>query len=247
MSEWTFAAGGPVTANDSHDQLRICNTVCRVVHLDLKSSNVLLAADGTAKISDVGLAALISRSYLSQMAPAGTWAWVAPEVILGGRVTHKADIFSFGVVLWEIVTLERPAWRGNLRDIRCARPKHPHPEMSSSLLVTSAMHPCKTLDHVICCSPVLASCFGYCVPCPFPRMPPAGEAFTALLSRGLPRFLAHLSAACDKLKTSTHCRRPRFDCLTIVPPSSSWASVEFSERVCGCGGYAGCRKRPRRK
>ncbi|BDA46092.1 probable leucine-rich repeat receptor-like serine/threonine-protein [Coccomyxa sp. Obi] len=90
----------------------------RVAHLDLKSSNVLLAADGTAKISDVGLAALISRSYLSQMAPAGTWAWVAPEVILGGRVTRKADIFSFGVVLWEIVTLERPAWRGNLRDIR---------------------------------------------------------------------------------------------------------------------------------
>lgn len=92
----------------------------RVAHLDLKSSNVLIAADGTAKISDVGLAALISRSYLSQMAPAGTWAWVAPEVILGGRVTHKADIFSFGVVLWEIITLERPAWRGNLRDIRCA-------------------------------------------------------------------------------------------------------------------------------
>jgi len=91
-----------------------------VAHLDLKSSNVLIAGDGTAKISDVGLAALISRSYLSQMAPAGTWAWVAPEVILGGRVTIKADIFSFGVVLWEIITLERPAWRGNLRDIRRA-------------------------------------------------------------------------------------------------------------------------------
>ena len=97
----------------------------RVAHLDLKSSNVLIAADGTAKISDVGLAALISRSYLSQMAPAGTWAWVAPEVILGGRVTHKADIFSFGVVLWEIITLERPAWRGNLRDIRCAHNSPP--------------------------------------------------------------------------------------------------------------------------
>ncbi len=34
----------------------------------------------------------------------------------------KADIFSLGVVLWEIITLERPAWRGNLRDIRCAVP-----------------------------------------------------------------------------------------------------------------------------
>ena len=60
----------------------------RVAHLDLKSSNVLLASDGTAKIADVGLAALISRSYLSQMAPAGTWAWVAPEVILGGARPH---------------------------------------------------------------------------------------------------------------------------------------------------------------
>ena len=39
----------------------------------------------------------------------------------------KADIFSLGVVLWEIITLERPAWRGNLRDIRCApgRPQTP--------------------------------------------------------------------------------------------------------------------------
>ncbi|CAL8464777.1 g4312 [Coccomyxa elongata] len=90
----------------------------RVVHLDLKSCNVLIAADGTAKISDVGMAALLSNNYLSRTAPAGTWAWVAPEVLMAGKVTDKADIFSFGVVLWEIITAERPTWRGNLREIR---------------------------------------------------------------------------------------------------------------------------------
>lgn len=56
----------------------------RVVHLDLKSCNVLIDSDGSAKISDVGIAALMSHNYLSQIAPTGTWSWVAPEVILGG-------------------------------------------------------------------------------------------------------------------------------------------------------------------
>lgn len=52
--------------------------------MDMKSCNVLLAADGTAKISDVGLAALMSHNYLSKTAPAGTWAWVAPEILMAG-------------------------------------------------------------------------------------------------------------------------------------------------------------------
>ena len=46
---------------------------------------MLIDSDGSAKISDVGLAALMSHNYLSQMAPTGTWSWVAPEVILGGQ------------------------------------------------------------------------------------------------------------------------------------------------------------------
>ncbi len=68
--------------------------LCRVVHLDLKSSNVLLAADGTAKISDVGLSAQMDHSHISSMPVAGTWAWLAPEVILRGatETQHVTDV-----------------------------------------------------------------------------------------------------------------------------------------------------------
>ena len=48
----------------------------------------------------------------------GTFAWAAPEVLLGGRVESSADIFSFGVLLWEIATGEKPK-RGALRDPKC--------------------------------------------------------------------------------------------------------------------------------
>ena len=46
----------------------------------------------------------------------GTWAWAAPEVILGKRSSTPADIYSFGVVLWELVTGEPPVW-GSARDV----------------------------------------------------------------------------------------------------------------------------------
>lgn len=58
----------------------------KVVMLDLKSPNVLLAADGTAKLADVGLARLMSVTSLSHRMPTGTWAWAAPEALLGHKV-----------------------------------------------------------------------------------------------------------------------------------------------------------------
>ena len=53
----------------------------QIVHRDIKSSNILLARDGTAKLADVGLAKILRNDYLSTLqGQLGTFAWAAPEV-----------------------------------------------------------------------------------------------------------------------------------------------------------------------
>jgi hypothetical protein len=88
----------------------------RVVHFDLKSANILLSKAGTAKLADIGMARVLNKSHLSIISGLGTFAWSAPEVLAGRRCTEKADIYSLGIVLWEICTGEAPA-RGDMRAI----------------------------------------------------------------------------------------------------------------------------------
>ena len=88
----------------------------RVVHFDLKSANILLSKAGTAKLADIGMARVLNKSHLSIISGLGTFAWSAPEVLAGRRCTEKADIYSLGVVLWEICTGEAPN-RGDMRSL----------------------------------------------------------------------------------------------------------------------------------
>ncbi|GAB4818221.1 hypothetical protein N2152v2_005267 [Parachlorella kessleri] len=87
-----------------------------VVHFDLKSNNILISADGTAKIADMGLSRFLSQSYLSHTAALGTFAYASPEQILGLRCSAATDMYSVGVLLWELVTGEMPL-RGHLRNL----------------------------------------------------------------------------------------------------------------------------------
>ena len=77
-----------------------------VVHRDIKSPNILLA-DNVAKIADVGIARTKMESDMT--AQRGfTIAWAAPEVVYRRRATEKIDIWSLGIILWEVVTGKPP-------------------------------------------------------------------------------------------------------------------------------------------
>lgn len=80
----------------------------KFVHRDLKSPNILIAEQNVLKISDFGTTKLLNHRRNQPMSFNGTSAWMAPEVIRQEACSEKIDVWSFGIVLWEILTCAVP-------------------------------------------------------------------------------------------------------------------------------------------
>lgn len=82
-----------------------------IVHRDLKSPNLLVDKNWNVKVCDFGLSRLKHNTFLSSKSTAGTPEWMAPEVLRNEPSNEKCDVYSFGVILWELATLRLP-WSG---------------------------------------------------------------------------------------------------------------------------------------
>ena len=79
-----------------------------ILHRDIKCHNIFISADGILKLGDFGISREIESTNAKLKTAAGTPYFMAPEVLKGIPYDSKADMWSVGVILYELITLKKP-------------------------------------------------------------------------------------------------------------------------------------------
>ena len=74
----------------------------KVLHCDLKSSNVLIDSNWNVKLCDFGLSMIKSKLKKHKKGRIGTVQWMSPEILKEQEYTEKSDVYSFGMIIWYI-------------------------------------------------------------------------------------------------------------------------------------------------
>jgi len=102
-----------------------------VVHRDIKPANIMLTKDRVVKVMDFGIAKMASSSKTQTNIVLGTPTYMSPEQISGKKVDGRSDIFSLGVVLFELLTGQLPFTADNVSAVLFSIAHHPHPAIQT--------------------------------------------------------------------------------------------------------------------
>ena len=91
-----------------------------VVHRDIKPDNIILLDDGQVKVADFGIARVMSASETQTGVLLGTPSYMSPEQVEGARVDGRSDLFSLGIVMYEMISGEKPFKGDNLANMMYA-------------------------------------------------------------------------------------------------------------------------------
>jgi len=101
-----------------------------VVHRDIKPANIMrLTESGTVKVTDFGIARITSSSKTKTGVVLGTPSYMSPEQVSGRRIDGRSDIFSLGVVLFELLTARKPFVSDDITSLMFQISKEPHPSI----------------------------------------------------------------------------------------------------------------------
>jgi serine/threonine protein kinase len=124
--------------------VEVCNALSHahqagVIHRDIKPENIMIREDGWVKLTDFGIAQVVDVQRLTVTGQLlGSPAYMAPELVRGGQIDFRADIFSIGTLLYQLATSELPFKGKNPHEVlkRIAEVRYVDPEVANPIVGT---------------------------------------------------------------------------------------------------------------